>query len=375
MKNGIFKILLALAVVFLSTGLSSAVDLNVFADVRFQDVDTSKTGDHDGFSLGQLDFWALEEIGEEGNLKSFMEFVVEHNGEGFVIDLERIWIKYDTGNDLTYRMGRMHTILGRWNSRYHHGSHVQTTIDRPLFLDFEDGEAGVLPTHVVGVMADYQRQAGVGLLNFSAQFGNGSHFEAGAELNPNNTGDIDDNKFIIGRVTLEPDKWPGLQVGYSYGFSDMTLETPGVAPAFGAAVPANTVAKLVEQKLSAFDFTYEGEKFNLTGEKFFVDDTNAGGGASFETSFYYLQLELTRSDTWTPYARIERFSDVDRGSAYFTARLGAIDGEYERELFGIRYDFNTESSIKVEYQKMDTLPVGGASVSSNTYAMQWSFAF
>ncbi len=369
MKNKIFKILLALSVAFLSTGINSAVDLHVFADARFQDVDTVKTGDHDGFSLGQLDFWAFEDVGEEGNLKSFMEFVVEHNGEGFVVDLERIWIEYDTDNNLKYRMGRMHTILGRWNRRFHHGAHVQTTIDRPLFLDFEDGEAGVLPTHVVGLMAEHQREVGVGLLNFSAQFGNGSHFVAGGELNPNNVGDIDDNKFLIGRVTLEPNKWPGLQVGYSYGFGDMSLHTPAAG-----AVPAATT-ELVKQKLSAFDFTYEGEKFNLTGEKFFVDDTNAGGGASFETSFYYLQFELTRSDTWTPYARMERFSDVDRGSAYFTARLEATGGEYERELLGIRYDFNAESSIKVEFQKMDTMTVGAPSVSSNGYAMQWSFAF
>lgn len=111
-------------------GEGHALDLNTFGDVTYGD--SSKDGEPGGFSLGQLDFWATQELDAEGRFKAFFELGVESSGSGFVIDLERIWVKYDTRSSLRIRGGqnahRTRLLEPDSPSRFSHANHRRTPL-------------------------------------------------------------------------------------------------------------------------------------------------------------------------------------------------------------------------------------------------------
>jgi len=78
-----------------------------------------------------------------------IELVFEHNDRGELSpDLERLQRRYTFG-EAGHRLGRpLHTPLGYWNTAFHHGQQLQTSVLRPQMIDFED-HGGVIPAHTV----------------------------------------------------------------------------------------------------------------------------------------------------------------------------------------------------------------------------------
>lgn len=46
-------------------------------------------------------------------------------------EIERLQAGWLLGSETTAWIGRFHTPLGYWNTRYHHGSYLQTAATRP----------------------------------------------------------------------------------------------------------------------------------------------------------------------------------------------------------------------------------------------------
>jgi len=240
-----------------------AVDLHAFGDITYEDNDT--TGGTSGFGLGQLDFWATHRIDEEGKMKAFLEIVVE-NADGWVIDLERLWVEYTLRSNIAIRGGRFHTSLGYWNREYHHGAHMQLTTFRPLFLDFEDGDFGIFPSHSVGLMGVADFDTGAGFWHYELQYGNGSTFlstedRAGnitpGEIDPKNVGDVDDGKGIAMRLKFFPSMVEGLGFGVSGVFNKVNEERTN------DLTGDTDVFTLSDQRITAFDVSYVENNFDL----------------------------------------------------------------------------------------------------------------
>ena len=117
---------------------ASSFELHGFGDVQYYQFLNSDDADENGaFFLGQLDLYVAESIGPR--LDVLTEVAIESpDGAEFVIDLERIQIGYLFSDALKVSAGRFHTPLGYWNTAYHHGAFLHTTIERPLFVRFED---------------------------------------------------------------------------------------------------------------------------------------------------------------------------------------------------------------------------------------------
>ena len=119
-------------------------------------------------------------MGRYGDHLSFMvENVVEFDGQDPTIDLERVLVAYAFDDKLQIGAGRDHTAFGYWNRTFHHGAHLQTTIDRPFFIAFEDGgssgipsKGGAVPSHFVGVFADGTFDLGASALKYELNVGN-----------------------------------------------------------------------------------------------------------------------------------------------------------------------------------------------------------
>ncbi len=359
---------------FFWTSPGNALDLNVFGDVTFSDSNLS--GEPSGFSLGQLDFWATQQLGPEGRFKTFLELVVESPGEGFVVDLERIWVQYSLTPRIDLRAGRVHTSLGYWNRIHHHGSHMQTTVARPLFLDFEDGETAVLPTHTVGVMSIINLDSSSGGITIELQVGNGASHN-GEELDPNNVGDNDDSKALAARLVFSPYALDGLGIGFSFNYNHLEqiiLNNDVNGDGQVDVNPISITSDWVDQMIYSVDLTFVDKLttgIEFISEYYVVDDEDPATGNSHTTSFWYVQAGKTFFDFVTPYARYESFEDLDMRDPYFKT-LGTT--EYSLGLLGTRFDFNlvsgAESSIKIEARAKDE-----AAGSSESYAVQWTFGF
>jgi len=76
-------------------------------------------------------------------------------GEGFLDteeqELERLLLGWRFSEASTLWGGRFHNPLGYWNTQFHHGLFLQTSISRPAIAEFED-EGGILPMHVAGLV-------------------------------------------------------------------------------------------------------------------------------------------------------------------------------------------------------------------------------
>src|SRR5262245_53103067 len=55
---------------------------------------------------------------------------------GFNAEIERMILRFDKNDQLKISFGRYHTPINWWNTAYHHGQWLQTTIARPEMIQF-----------------------------------------------------------------------------------------------------------------------------------------------------------------------------------------------------------------------------------------------
>ncbi len=362
-KKFVIGFLVCISLLF-SVPPAMALSLNLFGDATFGD--SSKSGDVAGFSLGQLDLWATQKIDREGKMKGFVEFVIESPGGGFVVDLERIWVSYNQNIGpvaAQVRAGRFHTSLGYWNRVHHHGAHMQTSVFRPLFLDFEDGDTAILPTHIIGIMGIADLDLGLGILHLELQVGNGSYYDGG-ELNPNNAGDVDQDKGIATRIVFSPAAIEGLGGGFSLYVNPTSMDD---------GTGSGAVIDLVNQRIYVVDLSYVENNIEFIFEHYWIsnEDKRTGFSQTTRTSTaWYVQGGYTFFEAVTPYVRHENFENMSVADPYF-ATLGS--SEYSQTVVGTRFDIVQNSSVKLEGRFVqEPAAMGG---SSQSYWMQWTFGF
>src|SRR5215831_2182345 len=109
-----------------------SVQLRGFADINF-----SATNDHrsddvqtaDGFDLGNLVGHVSAALG--GKFSFYGEVVVQARPNGFVVDIARSILRYDYNDRFKISIGRYHAPIGYWNTAFHRGLWLQTTVFRP----------------------------------------------------------------------------------------------------------------------------------------------------------------------------------------------------------------------------------------------------
>ena len=89
---------------------------------------------------------------------------------GFNAEIERMILRFDRSDQLKVSFGRYHTPINWWNTFYHHGQWLQTSIQRPEMIQFG---GRFLPVHFVGALVEGALPAGGLNLNYKAGIGNG----------------------------------------------------------------------------------------------------------------------------------------------------------------------------------------------------------
>src|SRR6266481_190029 len=115
-----------------------------FGDVDFSATDQKNTTS--GFNEGQLDLHLASALSRKVTYFGEITFNAQP-ASVYTVDVERSIIRYDYNDFFKLSFGRYHTPIGYWNTAFHHGAWLQTTISRPDFVKFG---GTFIPVHFLG---------------------------------------------------------------------------------------------------------------------------------------------------------------------------------------------------------------------------------
>jgi hypothetical protein len=316
------------------TGRDQGLPLHGFADVSVAASERSDPQRLRGFQAGTLDVYLTPQVGERG--RALIETVFEYVEDGSThVEAERLQLGYTVSDALTVWMGRFHTPLGLWNSSFHHGSHLQTSLARPRFMEFED-RGGILPTHTVGLWTTARGHLGEGRFGADVFVGNGSRVKA-REIELNAFKDDNGNLQFGGSFAYMPQ---GPLRGLTLGLHAMAAKVHTISD-------TDVVLLRNRWRLAGLHAAYDDDAWKLLAETHRVRSTDLEAGSQAGSNLWYLQFGRELG-SWTPYARIERAS-IDGADTYFASlRYGRA---YRRLLGGLRFELDARSALKLEVSR------------------------
>lgn len=85
------------------------------------------------FRSGSLVFFMTSQLNEKFSVAAELNahYMVKTGAE---VEVERLYIKYDATDKLSFRFGKMYTPIGFWNLNYNYGLILQPTITRPSMM-------------------------------------------------------------------------------------------------------------------------------------------------------------------------------------------------------------------------------------------------
>ena len=242
---------------------------------------------------------------------------------GFNAEVERAIIRFDQSDELKVSFGRYHTPINWWNTAFHHGSWLQTTISRPEMVQFG---GRFIPVHFVGALAEGVLPSGGWNINYQAGIGNG---RGNVISRAGDAGDNNDRPAFLLNLSAKPDRAFGLQVGGSVYADRITV--PG-QPEFN-------------ERIVAAHAVWQREDPEIIAEIADVRHEQVGGSLSTSNLAYYVQAAYrlpSSAHLWKPYFRFEHI-DIDAHDTVFTG-VPNLDGS----TIGVRYDISTYAAIKTE---------------------------
>ena len=313
-----------------------------FGDVSYISKDGSDT---DGFAIGQVVAHLTASMGDSFNV--FGEFAMTAKDNEYKTGVERLFVRYDFSDNFKLSAGRYHTPIGYWNSGFHHGAWLQTTVSRPEMVKFG---SQIVPIHFVGALMEGLVKSGRLNLNYKVGFGNGRHNNIAAA---GDAGDINSDKAWMVQINSKPTNIYGLNAGIGFYNDEVPLLN-------GTDVKENTVSAYAAWTKENPEVIVE--YMHSTHE--LVNDSSVSG----DVDAWYAQLAYRlpgKNNQWKPYARIEqtRVDDSD-------PLLGAEGLDFDSGILGVRWDFNSYAAIKLEYRN-EEFNNGGR---ENNFRVQVSFA-
>lgn len=325
--------------------------LRGFADVG---ASYSGNGGNKGFANGSVDLYLTPRLSE--HVKSLVELVFEYDDSGqLATDLERLQIGYAFNNVATVWLGRFHTPLGYWNTAFHHGEQLQTSLLRPRLIDFED-RGGLLPVHTVGLWSTGGLRALDGRLTYDVYVGNNPSINENT-LDPNNSG------------TTHPGLSVGFNVGYRFQNSIEGL-TVGLHGYRADVRDDSVVANVSRVNMLGGYAVLDSVVWDLIAEYYaFRNEDLSGGTGHYGSWAAFVQLGR-RIERWTPYVRMEKAA-LDQRDNYFA--LQDSGRSYRRGALGLRYNLTSNSTLKLEVNHTNLETILPANF--NEVRMQWAIRF
>ena len=300
-------------------------------------------GQHSGFSEGQFTLHLSSALSPRVTV--FGELTLTGRGDagqgspaapGFNAEVERLIIRYDLNDYFKLSFGRYHTPINYWNTAYHHGEWLQTTISRPEMIQFG---GGFLPVHFIGALAQGSIPAGGLNLNYDVGLGNG---RAAVLSRGGDIGDINNNRAWLVNAFVKPDFLYGLQIGGSVYRDKLN---PLVAPAAREWIEAGHIVWARESP----EFIAEFANVSHTPIAGAVPGVAPGAGVASNSQAFYVQTAYRlpgAARLFKPYYRFE-YMHIPQADAIFRG----LEPSFTASTGGVRYDITTFAAFKLEYRR------------------------
>jgi hypothetical protein len=303
-----------------------SLQIRGFGDADF--ATTDQKGTNSGFYLGQLDLHIASALSPK--ISYFAEITMNARPNQYLIEVERSIIRYDYDDYFKISFGRVHTPIGYWNTAFHHGAWLETTVDRPFMVKVG---GTFTPLHLVGALAEGHIPSGGLGLQYNVGIGNGRGELIGR---PGDAGDNNNNRAWVAKVFARPAKAYGLEVGGSVYRDKITLPT---GPEYREWITSAylTWTKGAPEFLTEFD--------NVNHHNIFTNqDANSN---AFYAQFAYRLPWFEKS--WKPYYRFE-YTYMPLSEQVFTYQ------PQMESIVGVRYDISNFAAFKMEYRFLNSQP-------------------
>jgi len=290
----------------------------------FGDVDFSATdqkGTTSGFNLGQLDLHLASALSRK--VSYFGELTFNAQPTGYTVEVERSIVRYDYNDYFKLSFGRYHTPIGYWNTAFHHGAWLQTTIGRPEMVRIG---GTFIPVHFVGFLVEGNIPSGGAGLSYNFGVGNGR----GTTISrPGDAGDDNDNRAWVANIYSRPKRLYGLQLGASL-YRDKITTAGGD---FREWITAAHVVWTRETPEFLAEFANVNHRAVLTG-------------LTTNSQAFYVQAGYRLpwfERTVKPYYRFE-YTHTPLSEPVFTNQ------DLVESIVGLRYDISGYAAFKTEYR-------------------------
>src|ERR1700730_11434615 len=285
---------------------------------------------YQGADIAELDFFLTPRLGSR--TRALFELNFEVGSDGNVgVDLERAQIGYQFADSATVWLGRFHTPYGYYNTAFHHGQQIATSLRRPRFIEFED-HGGIMPAHTVGAWLTGSQRVGEQKLTYDVYIGNSQRI-INMKLDMNNAGNTHGSTIVGGNLgLLLSGALDGLKVGVDV--FQTRIEDEDQAPAYVTQV----------RSYGAYA-AYDTDSWEDIAEfHVFSNRDLTGHTGTHHSDAGFLQMGY-RAGRFTPYARYERGA-FQQSDDYFAAQ--ATGSSYYRTDPGLRFDVDLLSALKLE---------------------------
>jgi hypothetical protein len=291
-------------------------------------------------AIGLLDIYLTPPLGDRTSALFEVTFKTGISGD-LTFDVERAQFGYQFRDAATLWLGRFHTPYGYYNTAFHHGAQVATSLRRPLVVQFER-TGGVLPAHTVGLWLDGDDRVGPSTrLTYDVYAGNAQRIVNGF-LDVRNGGNSTGDSIVGGNIALLAEDLLG---GMRFGFST-----------FSSKIVDTLTANLTRVNNYGLYVVQENDKWENIAEFYsFANDDLTGATGTHHSNMGFVELAY-RTNRWAPYVRYER-SDFDQTDNYFAALQ--YGGSYRRDALGARFDLDLTSALKFELARtrlLDRVP-------------------
>jgi len=315
-----------------------ALHFRGFGDVDFAATDDKTT--HSGFNMGQFILHISSPLSEKVSVFGETSFTAQTTPTATVynVDVERLLIRYDYNDFFKLSFGRYHTPINYWNTAFHHGLWLQTTIARPEMIRFG---GRFQPVHFVGMQAEGNIPSGPLGLGYTAGLGNG---RSGNIARPGDGGDVNNNRAWFANLFARPAALNGLQVGGAL-YGDLASPSPALTgnPQFRELIMSAHVVWTKETPEFLAEFAHVRHRNTVTQQEF--------NSSSAYAQVAYRLPGVARK--WKPYYRFE-WSNINPSDPLFSVgaafQPAPVVNDLTGSTVGVRYDITNFAAFKGEYR-------------------------
>lgn len=253
------------------------------------------------------------------------------------LEIERLQAAWKIAPESRIWLGRFHNPIGYWNTEFHHGTFLQTSISRPALIDFED-DGGVLPMHLTGALLEGAVTRSGAVWRYDVALGVGPEMNDGLHaLEIHRPGDGGHHGAAALRLS-----WQAADSRNSLGLFAGWYDIPGAGI---------TPADINQRLMGLFAHLEFDSGTELLTAVYDVENELSLSGTSTRDSFRsgHLQLEQDLGANLALYARGEGLHSATADP--YLNLFGAL--VRERQVVGLRYELARNQAIKIEFSKND----------------------